>query len=183
MRDIIIPILTFLGGYYVKHLFDNRDLRRKILEPVFDEFEKNIIYLQTEWRHIQAKNLNQGNSQEYCDTFNQGKDRLIKSRINIVFACKKIEEAKLIPLVEEAFGTLMEAISEYSQFLELRDNSSPQLRQELVKTLKAANEKFDKLLPVTMEKVYQRYWKLISGTLTLETLKSGLRKVRKAKII
>ena len=54
MKEIIIPILTFLGGFYVKQFFDNRDLRRKILEPVFEEFEKNIIYIQTEWRNIQV---------------------------------------------------------------------------------------------------------------------------------
>lgn len=179
MKEIIIPFLTFFGGYYVKQIFDNRDLRRKILEPVFDEFEKNIIYLQTEWRHIQAKNINQGNTQEYCDTFNHGKDKLIKSRTNIIFACKKIEEGKLIPLIEEAFGTLMDAISEYSTFMELRDNSPLDQRQELIKMLKSANEKFDKILPVAMEKVYNRYWKLISGALILETVKSGLKRFSK----
>jgi hypothetical protein len=157
MKEIIIPILTFLGGYYVKRLFDNRDLRRKILEPVFEEFEKNIIYLQTRWRHIQAKNANEGNTQEYCDTFNHGKDTLIQSRTNMVFACKKIQERKLIALVEEAFRTLIEAVSEYSLFLDLRDNASLDQRQELIKTLKAANDKFDEALPIAMERVYKRY--------------------------
>ena len=43
MMEFIIPILTFIGGFYVKQFFDNRDLRRKILEPVFEEFEKKIL--------------------------------------------------------------------------------------------------------------------------------------------
>lgn len=93
----------------------------------------------------------------------------------MVFACKKIQERKLIPLVEEAFGTLIEAVSEYSVFLELRDNSPLDQRQELIKTLKAANDKFDKTLPIAMEKVYNRYWKLISGSLVFETVTSGLK--------
>ena len=178
MKEIIILILTFLGGYYVKHLFDNRDLRRKILEPVFEEFERNIIYLQTEWRHIQNRNINENKSQEYCDTFNNGKDSLIKSRTNIIFACKKIGERELISLVEEAFGTLIEALSEYSMFLELRDNVPIGERKDLIKTLKAANEKFDKTFPVAMEIVYKRYWKLISSTIILKTTKYYFKKFK-----
>jgi hypothetical protein len=179
MKEIIIPILTFLGGYYVKQLFDNRDLRRKILEPVFEEFEKNIIYLQTQWRDVQVKNINHGNTQEYCDTFNHGKDTLIKSRTNMIFACKKIQERKLIPLVEEAFGALMEALTGYSEFLELRDKASLEQRKELITTMNMANDKFDKTLPFAMGKVYDRYWKLISGVLVFETFIAGIKNYRK----
>lgn len=171
MKELIIPILTFLGGFYVKQFFDNRDLRRKILEPVFEEFEKNIIYLQTEWRNIQAANINNNKAQEYSDTYNTGRDKLIKSKTNIMFACKKIEEKELIPLIEEAFGTLSEGMSKYSFFLEQRDESPIDQRKELIQILKDAHESFDKTLLVAMGKVYKRYWKLISSTLILDAVK------------
>jgi len=138
MKEIVIPILTFLGGFYVKQFFDNRDLRRKILEPVFEKFEKNIIYLQTEWRNIQAANINHEDFDGYDDTYNAGREKLITSKTNIIFACKKIEEKELIPLIEEAFGTIIEGISGYSFFLEQRDNAPIAQRKELIQILKDA---------------------------------------------
>ena len=178
MKEIIIPILTFLGGFYVKQFFDKSDLRRKILEPVFEEFEKNIIYIQTEWRNIQAANINHEDFDGYADTYNAGREKLITSKTNIIFACKKIEEKELIPLIEEAFGTIIEGISGYSFFLEQRDNSPIDQRKELIQILKDAHEKFDKALPIAMEKVYKRYWKLISSTLIFDTIKIILYKIK-----
>jgi hypothetical protein len=177
MKELLIPVLIFLGGYYARQLFDNRDLRRKILKPVFDRFEKHAAYIQTEWRDVLIKNVNEGNVREYVENLNHAKDILIKSRIHIVFACKKINEEKLIPPIDEAFGTLVEAMSGYKQFLELRNHSSVEQRAGLTKTLNEVNEKFDKVLPIAMEKVYQRYWELISSTLIWETLKSHYQKI------
>lgn len=176
MKEIIIPILTFLGGFYLKQFFDNRDLRRKILEPVFEDFENNIIYLQTEWRTIQAANINHKHFEEYAETYNIGREKLIKSKTNIIFACKKIEEKELPPLIEEAFTTLLQGISGYSLFIEQRDSAPIEQRKELIQMLKEAHSKFDETLPIAMEKVYKRYWKLISSTLILDTIKSFFNK-------
>jgi len=171
MKNIIIPILTFLGGFYIKQFFDNRDLRRKILEPVFEEFENNIIYLQTEWRTIQAININNKKNDEYIEAYNTGRNKLFKSKTNILFACKKIEEKELPSLIVEAFSTLLEGMSGYSLFMEQRDGTPIDFRKELIEVLKDANSKFDETLPIAMEKVYKRYWKLISSTLFWETIK------------
>jgi hypothetical protein len=170
MKETFIAILIFLGGFYARQLFDNRDLRRKILKPAFDRFEKHVVYIQTEWRDILIKQANDGNTREYVDSLNHGKDILIKSKTHMVFACRKINEESLIPLVEEAFGILMEAMSGYRQFLDLRNNVSVEQRAGLIKTLNDVNEKFDKALPAAMGKVYHRYWELISSTLIWETL-------------
>jgi len=100
----------------LKKYFDNRDLRRKILEPVFSEYESVIIYLQTEWRYIQNENINQGKFDEYSQAVNDGRNKLVKTKNNIIFACKKIREEVLILLVDKAFSTLIEAMIDYSFF-------------------------------------------------------------------
>jgi len=176
MKDIIIPILTFLFGFYLKQFFDNRDLRRKILEPVFEEFENNIIYFQTEWRIIQARNINNKDSEKYTETYNIGRAKLIKSKTNIIFACKKMEEKELSPLIQEAVTTLLQGISGYSFFIEQRDSTPIEHRKELIDMLDEANSKFDETFPIAMENVYERYWKLISSTLIWETIKSYFNK-------
>jgi hypothetical protein len=180
MTEILIVILTFLGGFYARELFDNRDLRRKILKPAFDRFEKHVAYIQTEWRDIINKYVNEGNTREYVDCLNHGKNILIKSKAHIVFACRKINEESLIPLSEEAFRTLMEAMSGYRQFLDLRNSASVEQRAGLIKTVNEVNERFDKALPAAMEKVYHRYWELISSTLIWETLTSYYQRIRKS---
>ncbi len=171
MKDILIPILTFFGGFYVKQFFDNRDLRRKILEPVFEEFENNIIYLQTEWRIIQARNINNKLSEDYANTFNLGREKLIKSKTNIIFACKKIQEKELPPLIEEAFTILLQGMSGYGFFIEHRDSAPINQRRELIQILDEAHTKFDEILPISLEKVYNRYWKIISSTLFIDSIK------------
>jgi hypothetical protein len=175
MEKLFLAILTFIAGFYTKKYFDNRDLRRKILEPVFDEFEKHIIYLQTEWRNIQLSNINQKQFNQYCDVFNKGKDKFYKVQTDMVFACKKIREKTLIPLIDEAFSSLLRAMGEYSHFLDRRDQAEGAERHVLIKILNDANAKFDKTFPVAMEKVYNRYWTLISDTLFVETMKSKLK--------
>ena len=129
------------------------------MEPVFEEFENNIIYLQTEWRIIQARNINEKKSDEYTEAYNNGRNKLIKSKTNIIFACKKIEEKELPSLVDEAFTTLLQGISGYSFFIEQRDGAPIEHRKELIDVLKEANSKFDEIFPIAMEKVYKRYWK------------------------
>lgn len=181
MKDILIPILTFFSGFYVKQFFDNRDLRRKILEPEFEEFEKNIIYLQTEWRNKQARNINNKQSEEYSEEFNSTRDKLIKSKNNIIFACKKIQEEELPFLIEEAFTTLLQGMSGYGLFLENREIGDINDRQELIKILHEAHAKFDDLLPVSLEKVYNRYWKIISSTLIYDSIKKLFNQI-KAKV-
>jgi len=177
MDKFLLAILTFIGGYYTKKHFDNRDLRRKILEPVFNEFEKNIIYLQTEWRELQLNNINQKNFDEYSKVYNDGKDRLRKAQADIVFACKKIREKVLVSLIDQAFSNLNKAMSDYSYFLERRDDANIDERQELIRILNEANTKFDKTFPAAMEQVYNRYWILISETLFIESIKSKLRNI------
>lgn len=159
---MFIAIFTFIGGFYVRKFFDNRDLRRKILEPSFEKFEEVVVYLQNEWRRIQAANINHEKFDDYANTCNEAKDRLIKSRTDIVFACKKIREKELITLVEKAFKTLTEAMSDYSFFMEYRGSNAVD-REELSRILREANNKFDKTFTVAMEDVYSRYWVLITG--------------------
>ncbi len=147
------------------------------MEPAFDRFEKHVAYIQTEWRDILNKHVNEGNTREYVDSLNHGRDILIESKTHIVFACRKISERKLMQLIEEAFGTLMEAMAGYRQFLDLRNRSSLEQQAGLIKTLNEVNEKFDRVLPASMEKVYQRYWELISSTLIWETLKAHYQRI------
>jgi hypothetical protein len=165
MEKIVFAIFTFLSGYWVKKFFDNRDLRRKILEPVFFEFESQVIYLQHEWRAKQKENINNKNIEAYTDEYNSARSELLRLNNELVYACKKIREEILINLTDEAFKTLIRAISSYGFFIAQRDHTPPSERGDLIVSLNEANTRFDETLPKAMEMVYDRYWVLISSVI------------------
>jgi len=157
MDKVIIPIVTFVLGYYIKHLFDTRDLRRQMLQKEFEKFEKAVVYLQTEWRNIELRNISDGKMTEFWNVLQDGKDSLKKAKSNMTFCCNKIGEKKLIPLIDEGFAALNEAIGGYWVFAQLRDNSQKESRKEAIDMVKEANCKFDEILPIAMEKVYHDF--------------------------
>ena len=165
MSELAVGIITFILGFFSKKLFDNRDLRRNILEPVFLEFEEIVIYLQHQWRDKQRTNVNAKDFDAYSTEYNGARDRLIRMKHNLVYACKKIREEELANLVNNAFDKLIQAISSYGFFMEYRDKTPPDQRRDLVAALEEANKTFDECLPAAMESVYSRYWILISGVL------------------
>jgi hypothetical protein len=60
----------------------------------------------------------------------------------------------------------------------MRDNVHVSERQDLLKTLKEANDKFDRTFPSAMEKVYNRYWELISGIFVTGIIYDMLKVIR-----
>ena len=62
-------------------------------------------------------------------------------------------------------------MSGYGFFIEHRNNGPIEHRRELTQILNEAHAKFDEILPASLEKVYNRYWKLISSTLVIDSIK------------
>ena len=168
MDKIMLAILPFIFGFWAKKFFDNRDLRRKILEPVFLEFEAQIIYLQHKWREKQRQNINNKDYEACAKEYNFARDELIRFNNELIYACKKIREEKLINLTNEAVETLRKAISSYEFFVNHRDKTPPDERGDLIIALDEANSRFDESLPKAMEMVYDRYWVLISSVFVSE---------------
>jgi hypothetical protein len=174
MGNIFIALFTFVLGYYIKYLFDTRDLRRTMLQNEFKEFEDTVIYIQSEWRNVCTRNLTDGRVDEFSHSFNDLNVRLMKSKHSIVFACKKIGEKKLIGLIDEGFAILNQAFFEYSVFIQNAQHNNQTFRSDAIDIVKTANTKFDNVFPIAMDKVYTRYWELISRTLILERVKSAV---------
>lgn len=163
--EVLVPLITFFAGFYAKNLFDIRDTRRAILDPAFSEYEKVFIYLRHEYRNKQMININDGNHSDFKIEFSRARDELIRIQRDLVYACKKIQEFEMADLAEKAFEDLITAMSSYDFFGEYRDTVPPDQRTELLKALKRANENFDETSPVAMEKVYSRYWTLVSSVI------------------
>ena len=165
MIQILIPILTFLLGFTAKKLFDDRDLRRKMLEPVFEEFDTFLNDTKLAEEDMK-KAKTQKNKANLTRIFNETRTKIKKMEMSLIFVCKRINERKLEKITREVFTKISESTSSYYFFLENRDNDFA--REDVLKAYdRAKTKKVHEISNGNFSKevvtLYQRYWCLISG--------------------
>jgi hypothetical protein len=99
----ILPLALFFIGFWVRTLFDNRDLKRKILEGPMEKFENCITEIASFYR-MRVREITDENKTYTPELENYQKEKrreLLQLRNNLIWAARRFQEKKLDSLSKD----------------------------------------------------------------------------------
>lgn len=161
--QFLIPFTTLLFGFWARSLFDTRDLKRKILDEPFKQFDKVANELKENYRRAQLSNKNDKNIAIYIKYLNNARESLDTAKLDMICAARKIRNNELEKMVGKASESLWKAITGHDLFTNEKPFANDSAtRRELIIILDEANKLFDAEFPQIMTEIYNQYWRLVT---------------------
>lgn len=155
--DVIEIVAIGFIAWVGRGLFDNRDLKRTVLEPAFHDFETALA---------STKQTIEKFPTQYADSASKKLDHeeaFYSSYYNLKFACRKIQEHELLEHLDAVFKIYVPLIGDthcdikYYGLHNKRKPITPNEMQRRVQELERAE--------ALLLQAYERYWKIISSPL------------------
>lgn len=161
----LIGLAGVIAGLFVKAQFDTRDLRREVLQKPLKEFDRIGIEYRYDLKNKLMVECNRENWDEYHEYVTRMIKRLDDAYVDLLHAAKIVRDKDLAKNVESVCKILRNAIYDQDFFYRHREESkrTPGFYQEINEMRKKGEKSLETEYYHKMDKVYDRYWKLINS--------------------
>lgn len=155
---LVILLIGGISGSYIRSQFDNRDMRRKILDEHWNKYLETVTLVKKEYKRMHmefASLINPPNSIAY-ETI---AEKILNAEGKLVDSAKRIQDDKLVKMIDRATDLLYGGYVGYTLFI-MRYNELTESQRNTMDS--DARSKMEKEFPDAMDLIYKRYWQLVT---------------------